>query len=144
MQIVTVQRLAEFLDALQLYHLEMLLWWSTLEMVNIDFLLPHDLVQSRGCRDSAVFRLECFLDRTQKEVAMLQQVIKLHPHQNGVKWILNLLIMLVQLIHIMHLGMHFPDDIFKCIFFNENVWIVIKISLKFVPRSPFNNIPSLV
>ena len=28
---------------------------------------------------------------------------------------------------------HFADDIFKCLFFNENVWISIKISLKFVP-----------
>ena len=41
-------------------------------------------------------------------------------------------------------GRHFPDDIFKCIFFNENVWISIKISLKFVPKGPINNIPSLV
>ena len=24
------------------------------------------------------------------------------------------------------------DDIFKCIFLNENIWISIKISLKFV------------
>ena len=31
-------------------------------------------------------------------------------------------------------GRHFPDDIFKCIFLNENVWIVIKISVKFVPK----------
>ena len=28
---------------------------------------------------------------------------------------------------------HFADDIFERIFFNENVWISIKISLKFVP-----------
>ena len=41
-------------------------------------------------------------------------------------------------------GCHIQDDIFKCIFLNENVWIVIKISLKFVPKSPINNIPSLV
>ena len=41
-------------------------------------------------------------------------------------------------------GRHFADDIFKCIFFNENVWIFIKISLKFVPRGPINNIPALV
>ena len=34
--------------------------------------------------------------------------------------------------------------IFQYIFFNENVWIVIKISLKFVPRGPINQIPSLV
>ena len=36
------------------------------------------------------------------------------------------------------------DDIFKCIFLNENVWILIEISLKFVPKDPINNIPSLV
>ena len=41
-------------------------------------------------------------------------------------------------------GRHFPDDIFKCIFLNENVWIPIKISLKFVPRGPINNIPAMV
>ena len=40
-------------------------------------------------------------------------------------------------------GRHFADDIFKCIFVNENVWIPIKISLKFVPKGPINNIPSL-
>ena len=39
-------------------------------------------------------------------------------------------------------GRHFADDIFKGIFLNENVWIPIKISLKFVP--PINNIPALV
>ena len=39
---------------------------------------------------------------------------------------------------------HFAEDIFKCIFFNENVWISIKISLKFVPKGPMNNIPALV
>ena len=39
---------------------------------------------------------------------------------------------------------HFPDDTFKCIFLNENVWILIKISLKFVPKGPINNIPGLV
>ena len=39
---------------------------------------------------------------------------------------------------------HFADDIFKCIFMNENVWISLKISLEFVPKIPMNNIPSLV
>ena len=37
----------------------------------------------------------------------------------------------------------FSDDILKWIFFNENVWVLIKISLKFVPRGPINNIPAL-
>ena len=39
---------------------------------------------------------------------------------------------------------YFPDDIFKCIFLNENAWILINISLKFVPEGPINNIPALV
>ena len=38
---------------------------------------------------------------------------------------------------------HFADDIFKCIFLNENVLISIKISLKFVPKGQINNIPAL-
>ena len=41
-------------------------------------------------------------------------------------------------------GRHFADDIFKCIFLNENAWISLKISLKFVPRVRINNIPTLV
>ena len=39
---------------------------------------------------------------------------------------------------------HFADDIFKCILLNEIVWISIKISLKFSPNGPINNIPALV
>ena len=35
-------------------------------------------------------------------------------------------------------------DIFKCISLNENVWIPIEISLKFVPKGHINNIPALV
>ena len=41
-------------------------------------------------------------------------------------------------------GRRFADDVFKCIFLNENVCILIKISLKFVPKCPINNIPALV
>ena len=41
-------------------------------------------------------------------------------------------------------GRHFPDDIFKWIFLNENVWISINISLNFVPNGPINNNPILV
>ena len=39
---------------------------------------------------------------------------------------------------------HFADDIFKRIFFNENVWIAINISLKYVPKGLINNMPALV
>ena len=41
-------------------------------------------------------------------------------------------------------GRHFPDDILEWIFLNENVWILIEISLKFVPKGQINNIPVLV
>ena len=41
-------------------------------------------------------------------------------------------------------GRHFPDDFFKWIFVNENVWIAIKISFKFVPGGPVNNISAVV
>ena len=39
---------------------------------------------------------------------------------------------------------HFPDDIFKCIFLNENATISFKKSLKFVPKVRINNIAALV
>ena len=39
---------------------------------------------------------------------------------------------------------HFPNDIFKCIFLNENVRLSIIISLKVVPSGQINNAPSLV
>ena len=42
------------------------------------------------------------------------------------------------------IGRHFADDTFKRIFLNENVIILIQISLKFVPKGPINNIPVLV
>ena len=36
-------------------------------------------------------------------------------------------------------GRHFADDIFKCIFLNENVWFPIKISVNCVPKGPIDN-----
>ena len=39
---------------------------------------------------------------------------------------------------------HFLDDNFKLISLNENAYISIKISLKFVPIGPINNIPPLL
>ena len=41
-------------------------------------------------------------------------------------------------------GHHFPDDIFKCIFLNDNLPVSIKISLKFAPKGPINIIPALI
>ena len=41
-------------------------------------------------------------------------------------------------------GRHFADATLNRIFLNENVSISIKISLKFTPKGPINNIPALV
>ena len=41
-------------------------------------------------------------------------------------------------------GRHFADDVLKCSFVNENIWISRKISPEFVPKFPVNNIPALI
>ena len=52
--------------------------------------------------------------------------------------------MLVNTLRLRQNGRHYADDIFKCILLNENVWITINNSLKFVPKGLINNIPALV
>ena len=39
---------------------------------------------------------------------------------------------------------HFADGSFKCASLNENIWLLIKFSLNFVPKGRINNIPALV
>ena len=58
-------------------------------------------------------------------------------YQNKEKWSINTM-------RPRQNGRHFADDIFKCIFLKENAWILIKISLKFVPKGPIDKIPALV
>ena len=41
-------------------------------------------------------------------------------------------------------GRYLPDDIFKGILLNENVWILIIISLKFLHNGLTNNMPTLI
>ena len=41
-------------------------------------------------------------------------------------------------------GRLFADDIFRCIFVNEKFCILIKVSLKFVPKGPIDNNPAFV
>ena len=43
-----------------------------------------------------------------------------------------------------HNGRHHPDDTFKCIFLNDDIWISFTISLKFVPKCPIIDSPALV
>ena len=49
-----------------------------------------------------------------------------------------------KIITLTHWGRDKMAAIFNSIFLNENVWIPIKFSLKFVPKGPINNISALV
>ena len=58
-------------------------------------------------------------------------------------WIYVLSVQLTNTLRPRQNGGHFPDDILKWIFLNENVLISIKISLNFVPEGLIYNIPAL-
>ena len=63
-----------------------------------------------------------------------------HKHAHGciILWLVVfvLLVLFINSLGPRRNGQHFADDIFKRIFFNENVWISIQISLQFVPKGP--------
>ena len=61
---------------------------------------------------------------------------------NGM-WTRNVILLLTHL-RLDKMAAILADDIFKCIFLNENDRIPIQISLKFVPRGPIDNKPALV
>ena len=61
-----------------------------------------------------------------------------------VKGATEVLFVFINTLRLRQNGRHFPNDIFKCIFMKENISITIKISLKFAPKGPINNIPALV
>ena len=67
-----------------------------------------DIIMSSDHDDKfAVYPIKC----TRYIAWARQQINTLRPRQNG---------------------RHFADNVFKCIFLDENVWISLKISLKFV------------
>ena len=69
----------------------------------------------------------------------------MRPRQNGQRWLICLTqTQWVNSLRPRQNGRHVTDDIFKRIFFNENVRILIWISLKLVPKGSINNIPALV
>ena len=51
---------------------------------------------------------------------------------------------LLQQFILTHWGQDHIDDIFKCIFLNKNVRILLKISLNYVSKHRINNIQALV
>ena len=85
-----------------------------------------------------------------KDLPMLNWHLHLQPHTHTAPtstptvWYLKHLRPLFNTLRPRQNGRYFPDDIFKCIFLNENVWIPIKIPVKFVPKGPINNITALL
>ena len=87
-------------------------------------------------------RADCRLAPSQWETSLQSNTIS-HWLGINLEWVLWCTLILT------HWGWDEMNNIsqmtfFKRIFFNENVWISIKISLKFVPKGPINNIPALV
>ena len=84
----------------------------------------------------------------------MPSLVQINQHRTGEKTLSRLILawfsnayaslILVNTLRPRTIGRHIADDIFNCIFLNENVWIPIKISLKFVPKDQMNNIPALV
>ena len=71
-----------------------------------------------------------WLQSSQSIISPSTQLIHIYSHVNTLRPRQN--------------GRHFADDILKCIFLNENVWIPIQIAMEFVPKGSINNIPALV
>ena len=62
----------------------------------------------------------------------------------SMQWIVKRVPMISNTLRPRQDGRYFADDVSKCIFLNENVWISLKIPFEFVPKGPINNIPALV
>ena len=102
--------------------------WYNLNLVLCHFLSQSFQLQIHGLKVIASMNEDpqpnaIWLDWTWTEHGAARDLNRLRPKQDG---------------------QHFIDGIFKCIFMNENVWILIKISLRFAPRGVINNIPALV
>ena len=72
------------------------------------------------------------------------QATDMSAHSSNGKQKLPYVVDVYEVISLTHSGRDTMAAIFQTIFLNENVWISINISLKFVPMGPINNIPALV
>ena len=97
--------------------------------INVTVNAAHTTVyEITSVREPRGYKLNCFHDNNRSPNVSLRGQISqytLHSSLNTLRPRQN--------------GRHFADDIFKCIFLNENVWIPIEISLK----GQINNIPSI-
>ena len=65
------------------------------------------------------------------------------PHMNHIVWH-RYHVPTIRTLRPRQIDRNFADDVFKCISLNEHVWILLKISPKFVPKFRINNIPVLI
>ena len=72
---------------------------------------------------------------------MVQYAPILHPSVQGLRYNIDQVLTTLRL---RQNGCHFPDNMFRYIFSNENILIFIKFLLKFIPKVPINNIQALV
>ena len=82
----------------------------------------------------------CFVGNKQCDIRPAQYRVPQH-----LRWLfMEFSLVTIDTLRLRQNGHHFADDIYKCTFLNENVWISLTISLKFVPKFLITNIPALV
>ena len=100
----------------------------------VDVIAWPDLLSQWHCRSRTV--IACQITKQVSIYNMNKMSTKIYDGITRPQWVNTL--RLRQNCH------HSPNNIFKWMFMNENCWFSIKISLKFVPKGPINNIPALV
>ena len=104
--------------------------------------LNNDLLNSKTCSTSLMAKNWCLTMQSAFETPMV------FTGTLVVKWVPCLYAgsAYVELTHLSpgQNGRFFADDLFRCIFVNEKFWILVKISLKFVPRGPIDTYQALV
>ena len=99
---------------------EILLWWLSLDLAKEKSISVQTMA---WYRQSTRHSLSQCWPRFPPPYALTTPSLLISPGQNRLR---------------------FADDIFRCIFMNEKLCILIQISLKFVRRSPKDNKPALL
>ena len=106
----------------------------------INPLWPSDIIK---CQINAIIVIQG--NASEKAICKMSAIL-FRPQSWTLKLIFSQLLVCYWLTHLPldKMAAILADNIFKCIFLNENDRILIQISLKFVPRSPIDNKPALV
>ena len=134
-----------------LHHFEMALFTSNLTMLaivrGVHFVNSQHEFPCTTCIMYVCLLLGILHDLRQWPITgsfMTDALQVLHSHKQGRSSTTETLLQPFNTLRLRQNGGHFAEDILKCIFLNENVWISIKIPLKFVHNVSINNIPALL